>query len=206
MIEIKMPVSDDLSLDKDEVRNILQRMYDKGHHDGVEAYRAMMELEKEEKDLISRQAVIYYIKPYIQEIITESGVDKNERTNRILRLIINGIETMPTGRGCRHEEDAEDCTSRQEAISAIQDEYYDHAVGIYIVDIIANLPAVTPKAESKSVLDKIKAEIEQKCCITVGSENEPAITLYDVFQIINKYKAHVPDINVGKIAESEDEA
>ena len=55
--------------------------------------------EKEEVkgDLISRQAVIYYIKPYIQEIITESGVDKNERTNRILRAIINGIETMPTG-------------------------------------------------------------------------------------------------------------
>lgn len=48
MIEIKMPVSDDLLLDKDEVRNILQRMYDKGYHDGVEAYKAMMELEKEE--------------------------------------------------------------------------------------------------------------------------------------------------------------
>lgn len=37
------------------------------------------------------------------------------------------------------------------------------------------------------VLDKIRAEIEQKCCITVRSENEPAITLYDVFQIIDKY-------------------
>lgn len=50
MIEIKMPVSDDLLLDKDEVRNILQRMYDKGYHDGVEAYKAMMEIEKEEKE------------------------------------------------------------------------------------------------------------------------------------------------------------
>ena len=39
------------------------------------------------------------------------------------------------------------------------------------------------------VLDKIRAEIEQKCCITVRSENEPAITLYDVFKIIDKYKA-----------------
>lgn len=38
------------------------------------------------------------------------------------------------------------------------------------------------------VLDKIKVEIEQKCCITVGRENDPAITLYDVFQIIDKYK------------------
>ncbi len=48
MIDIKMPVSDDLSLDKDEVKNILQRMYDKGYHDGIEAYKAMMEIEKEE--------------------------------------------------------------------------------------------------------------------------------------------------------------
>lgn len=38
-----------------------------------------------------------------------------------------------------------------------------------------------------NVLDKIRAEIEQKCCITVGG-GEPAITLYDVFQIIDKYK------------------
>lgn len=43
--------------------------------------------------------------------------------------------------------------------------------------------------EQTDVLDKIRAEIEQKCCITVGQENEPAITLYDVFQIIDKYKA-----------------
>lgn len=38
----------------------------------------------------------------------------------------------------------EDCISRQEAISAIQDEYYADAVGIDIVDIIAHLPSVTP--------------------------------------------------------------
>lgn len=38
-------------------------------------------------------------------------------------------------------------------------------------------------------LEDVKAEIERKCCITVGRENEPAITLYDVFKIIDKYKA-----------------
>lgn len=51
---------------KDEVRNTLQRMYDKGYHDGVEAYKAMMDLEKEEKeepaeDCISREAIDEYI-------------------------------------------------------------------------------------------------------------------------------------------------
>ena len=39
------------------------------------------------------------------------------------------------------------------------------------------------------VLDKIRAEIEEKCCITVGRENDAAITLHDVFEIIGKYKA-----------------
>ena len=37
-------------------------------------------------------------------------------------------------------------------------------------------------------LDKIKSEIEAKCCITVGRENDGAITLHDVFEIIDKYK------------------
>lgn len=39
------------------------------------------------------------------------------------------------------------------------------------------------------VLDKIRAEIEAKCCITVGRENDGAITLHDVFEILDKYKA-----------------
>lgn len=69
--------------------------YDRGYDDGVKAYAAMIEIEKEEK-----------------------------------------------------EEDAEDCISRQEAIRAIQDEYYDHAVGIDIVDIIAHMPPVIPKAKA----------------------------------------------------------
>lgn len=38
------------------------------------------------------------------------------------------------------------------------------------------------------LLDEIKAEIERKCCITVGRENDPAITLYDVFKIIDGFK------------------
>lgn len=42
--------------------------------------------------------------------------------------------------------------------------------------------------ERDELLDKIRAEIEQKCCITVGRENDPAVTLYDIFQIIDKYK------------------
>ena len=43
--------------------------------------------------------------------------------------------------------------------------------------------------ERDELLDKIRAEIEAKCCITIGRENDGAITLHDVFEIIDKYKA-----------------
>ena len=48
-----------------------------------------------ESENISREAVVYYIQSFIHEIITESGTDKNEHTNSILRSILNGIKTMP---------------------------------------------------------------------------------------------------------------
>ena len=48
---------------------------------------------------------------------------------------------------------------------------------------------IVGKMISADVLDKIKAEIEAKCCITVGRENDGAVTLHDVFEIIDKYKA-----------------
>lgn len=46
-----------------------------------------------------------------------------------------------------------------------------------------------PQEPKSDVLDKIRAEVEAKCCITVGRENDGAITLHDVFEIIDKYKA-----------------
>ena len=48
--------------------------------------------------------------------------------------------------------------------------------------------------EQEPVIDKIRAEIEAKCCITVGRETDGAITLHDVFEIIDKYKAESEDI------------
>lgn len=109
------------------------------------------EMEEVKGDLISRQAVIYYIKPYIQEIITESGVDKNEHTNRILRAIINGIETMPTGK----QRPCEDAISRNELLSRIDAERKrllslkmdgaEHIIVHHARRIIEDLPSVTPQ-------------------------------------------------------------
>ena len=48
------------------------------------------------EDCISRKETVYYIKNQIHEIISESGIDKNGHTNRVLRAIVNGIETFPS--------------------------------------------------------------------------------------------------------------
>lgn len=45
-------------------------------------------------DPISRTKVLAYITTYIQEIITESGQDKNFHTNETLGAIIAGIGKM----------------------------------------------------------------------------------------------------------------
>lgn len=53
-----------------------------------------------------------------------------------------------------------------------------------------NKPCVSEQAcreDKVKVLEKIKAEIEAKCCITVGRDCDGAITLHDVFEIIDRY-------------------
>lgn len=49
--------------------------------------------------------------------------------------------------------------------------------------------------EKTDMLDKIWAEVQQKCCITVSRENDPAIILYDALQIIDKYRKESEDID-----------
>lgn len=53
--------------------------------------------------------------------------------------LINVLKAVPI------IEQSEDCISRLETISAIQDKYYDNATGIDIVDIVAHLPSVIPR-------------------------------------------------------------
>lgn len=50
--------------------------------------------EEISNETISKQDVLLCIDSYIHEIITESGTDKNEHTNKILRMIIKDIKSM----------------------------------------------------------------------------------------------------------------
>ena len=83
---------------EENIRAILECCF-AGYKDEVidSACECIYELSQEPcTDAVSREAIIYYIKGHIHEIITESGTDKNAHTNSILRALINGVETMPS--------------------------------------------------------------------------------------------------------------
>lgn len=108
-----------------------------------------------------------------------------------LDMAIKALEQQP----------CDDCISRQEALSNKHIVYDDDGIGYSVVraDVIAKLPSVTPKAEQKAVLGKIRAEIEQLTSrYSISKErggmgivewSDRLIEESDVLQIIDKYKA-----------------
>ena len=90
----------DDAISRDDVWEILMRSdfvdnftYEQ-FKDRLEALHSVTQKLTECEDAISREAVVCHIRSYIHEIITESGRDKNAHTNRVLRSIIEEIETM----------------------------------------------------------------------------------------------------------------
>ena len=79
-------------------------------------------------------------------------------------VAIENIELIPNTYQ-RKTPECEDCISRQEAISAIQYEYYDHAVGIDIVDIIAHMPPVQPTRPTGKWIDLGDESLVFKCSL-----------------------------------------
>ena len=102
--------------------------------------------------------------------------------------------------------ESEDCISREATIEAIYKKYIGgkdaiknapindlYAEGLAeAVDAVWDMPSVTPKAEQKAVLDKIRAEIEQ-ITDTMGVSYNQYVSKIDVLQIIDKYKADKED-------------
>lgn len=156
--------------------------------------------QKPYEDCISRAEAIKALE-YELSIEADGGLDKyrtviKDLVNAIYNTQKKAIEDLPSIQSQpkeRTETHACDYISRQ-AVLEESNKYIEKAQSTGTKDdfisfqelIIKQLPSVTPQAEA-NILDKIKTEIERRCCITVG-EGEPAITLYDVFQIIDKYK------------------
>lgn len=130
-----------------------------------EAYQLEYEQPKFCKDCISREAVYYYISSHINEIITESGTDKNAHTNAILRSLANGVKLMPSVLPDVPDNNVGniDCISRAQAQTKIemnasrytiarerggmgQVEWSDQLIKVSdAVNIIRELPSVMPK-------------------------------------------------------------
>ena len=161
------------------------------------------------KDCINRD----YTAKYVEEFANNEYVSQDEAET--IYLIADGIRHIPSVLPDVHDNNVGniDCISREQALKELKESAEHHANDSREEvllrrdrDIIRALPPVTPlrpkseweqdhailKAYSdggNEVLDKIRAEIEAKCCITVGRENDGAITLHDVFEILDKYKA-----------------
>lgn len=70
-----------------------KKISDEGYEHFQQAIKALEQQPSD--DCVSREQVLYIIKPHINEIISESGRDLNARTNGVLRAIIKLVEGMP---------------------------------------------------------------------------------------------------------------
>ena len=88
--EVYQAMKNSISLNSDQ-----KGIAESAVYHGILSGTVLSECKSEDCDCISREAVMYYIKSHIHEIITESGTDKNAHTNAVLRALLDGVETMP---------------------------------------------------------------------------------------------------------------
>lgn len=123
--------------DADEIDEIIEAL----EPSVTPSYNSIKTELKPCEDCISREAVIDVVRKWFDKIQLNGDI------------CLDGIISLPSITPRNNlAESSQDCISRQEAISAIQDKYYDNATGIDIVDIVAHLPSVTPKAESEEII------------------------------------------------------
>ena len=120
------------------------------------------------------------------EAIRTNEAKEHEKRSQDFRQLAGWLKELKTLKA----EPCEDAISRKWVLDVVNNFVFDTETDrnriIHIVRDTA--PSVIPKEKKEPILDKIKAEIERRCCITVGREDDPAITLRDVFEIIDKYK------------------
>ena len=120
----------------------------------------------------------------------------NNYYSEAIYMAIKAIEQQP----------CEDCT----VIKKLSKKYYvEDAYGYTdedivnkvneIIDVVNDMPSVTPKAEQKAVLDKIRAEIEE---LKPNNPNfkgyfEQNVALNKVLDIIDKYKTESEILEYG---------
>ena len=109
--------------------------------------------------------------------------DKDKLLLEVNKAICNNLKALK-------QQPCEDCISREALIEKATswDRHFADSERCVSLTDIQNAPSVTPKAEQKAVLDKIRAEIEQ-ITDTMGVSYNQYVSKIDVLQIIDKYKA-----------------
>ena len=137
---------------------------------------------------------------------TEKAIEILSDVGDINRCCAEDAEALDMAIKALEAQSCEDCISREATIEAIYKKYIGgkdaiknapindlYAEGLAeAVDAVWDMPSVTPKAEQKAVLDKIRAEIEQ-ITDTMGVSYNQYVSKIDVLQIIDKYKADKED-------------
>ena len=172
---------------------LLSDIYRQALEVGIIAIKALdqrlCEYKEYEKDLnelkeeILEEGNILVSKRDLLERFVKIDNDYSNRPWNLLQILAN-INILIGKEPCS------DYISREDALMALTGEWIEPTDELIhrFIRRIRKLPPVTVEPKTDT-LDKIKAEIEAKCCITVGRENDGAITLHDVFEIIDKYKA-----------------
>ena len=109
--------------------------------------------------------------------------DKDKLLLEVNKAICNNLKALK-------QQPCEDCISREALIEKATswDRHFADSERCVSLTDIQNAPSVTPKAEQKAVLDKIRAEIEQ-ITDTMGVSYNQYVSKIDVLQILDKYKA-----------------
>lgn len=117
---------------------------------GIDAIKALEQQPCE--DCISREEALRLI---------------DEERQHLLRLNMDGAEHIIVHYARRIIEDmpsasSVDCIDRQKTIAEIQYKYYDNAVGIDIVDMIAHMPAAIPEQLGEHFAEGYKKGVENE--------------------------------------------
>lgn len=91
----------------------------------------------------------------------------DEERQHLLRLNMDGAEHIIVHYARRIIEDmpsasSVDCIDRQKTIAEIQYKYYDNAIGIDIVDMIAHMPAAIPEQLGEHFAEGYKKGVENE--------------------------------------------
>ena len=139
------------------IPEITAEMFRNGSLESIEALMAEGEIydidyQQPCEDAISRTEALRLIDEERQHLLS---LNMDGAEHIIVHYARRIIEDMPSASSV-------DCIDRQKTIAEIQYKYYDNAIGIDIVDMIAHMPAAIPEQLGEHFAEGYKKGIENE--------------------------------------------